>query len=46
MEALFQKNDSSTKITNNIRKAIVKNLFNVKLFACKGACIFDKYTRL
>ena len=39
--ALFQKNDSSTKIANNIWNVIVKKWLNVKLLTCKGACIFD-----
>ena len=44
--ALFQKNDSSTKIANNIWNVIVKKWLNVKLLTCKEVLILEKYTGL
>ena len=44
--ALFQKNDSSTKIANNIWNVIVKKWLNIKLLTSKEALILEKYTGL
>ena len=39
-----EKNDSSTKIANNIWNVIVKKWLNVKLLTCKEVLILEKYT--